>query len=180
MRVESFVAAAVIVVALLTIPVSQAFAQQGPGGLINPQRDCQTVLQCRFRAWRRLSRMHLSLQLPPLPHGPVEMHDRGAPQSDLPQGALHLGLIAPAGHTVTRLARRRPGSPVSIVPQALRFGQKWTPVTSTGATPDYVASDGDNNSTGVFNRVAKCSDPTNEPVRRSIAHGSTHWLTAQL
>ena len=49
MRVESFVAAAVIVVALLTVPVGQAFAQEGPGGLINPQRDCQTVLQCRFR-----------------------------------------------------------------------------------------------------------------------------------
>lgn len=27
---------------------SGALAQSGPGGLVNPQRDCQTVLQCRF------------------------------------------------------------------------------------------------------------------------------------
>lgn len=25
-----------------------AFAQQGPGGLISPQRDCQTILRCNF------------------------------------------------------------------------------------------------------------------------------------
>jgi len=25
-----------------------AFAQQGPGGFINPQRDCQTIVNCRF------------------------------------------------------------------------------------------------------------------------------------
>lgn len=25
------------------------FAQAGPGGLVNPQRDCQTVLACNFR-----------------------------------------------------------------------------------------------------------------------------------
>lgn len=30
-------------------PASPASAQQGPGGLINPQRDCQTVLRCNFR-----------------------------------------------------------------------------------------------------------------------------------
>lgn len=24
-------------------------AQQGPGGLINPQRDCQTLLTCNYR-----------------------------------------------------------------------------------------------------------------------------------
>lgn len=28
--------------------VAPAGAQQGPGGLVNPQRDCQTVVQCRF------------------------------------------------------------------------------------------------------------------------------------
>ncbi len=26
-----------------------AHAQQGPGGLLNPQRDCQTVTTCNFR-----------------------------------------------------------------------------------------------------------------------------------
>ncbi|HEY7669999.1 MAG TPA: hypothetical protein VH852_05105 [Hyphomicrobium sp.] len=26
-----------------------ASAQQGPGGLINPQRDCQTIRTCNFR-----------------------------------------------------------------------------------------------------------------------------------
>lgn len=26
-----------------------ASAQEGPGGLINPQRDCQTILTCNFR-----------------------------------------------------------------------------------------------------------------------------------
>jgi hypothetical protein len=30
-------------------------AQEGPGGAINPQRDCQTILTCNFRkggSWR--------------------------------------------------------------------------------------------------------------------------------
>jgi hypothetical protein len=26
-----------------------AIAQEGPGGLINPQRDCQTIRTCNFR-----------------------------------------------------------------------------------------------------------------------------------
>jgi hypothetical protein len=26
-----------------------AFAQEGPGGLLNPQRDCQTIRTCNFR-----------------------------------------------------------------------------------------------------------------------------------
>jgi hypothetical protein len=34
-----------IAVLALTAP---AAAQQGPGGLVNPQRDCQTVVSCRF------------------------------------------------------------------------------------------------------------------------------------
>lgn len=29
--------------------VSDALAQAGPGGAINPNRDCQTVLTCNFR-----------------------------------------------------------------------------------------------------------------------------------
>jgi len=32
--------------AVLTVP---AVAQDGPGGLINPQRDCQTIRTCNFR-----------------------------------------------------------------------------------------------------------------------------------
>jgi hypothetical protein len=27
----------------------RAFAQEGPGGLINPQRDCQTIRTCNYR-----------------------------------------------------------------------------------------------------------------------------------
>lgn len=27
----------------------RAVAQEGPGGLINPQRDCQTIRTCNFR-----------------------------------------------------------------------------------------------------------------------------------
>lgn len=30
------------------LAVSPAWAQEGPGGAINPGRDCQTVVQCRF------------------------------------------------------------------------------------------------------------------------------------
>ncbi len=34
---------------LLAISASvPASAQQGPGGALNPERDCQTVVQCRF------------------------------------------------------------------------------------------------------------------------------------
>jgi hypothetical protein len=29
--------------------VGAASAQEGPGGLINPQRDCQTIRTCNFR-----------------------------------------------------------------------------------------------------------------------------------
>lgn len=29
-------------------PIAPASAQVGPGGLINPQRDCQTIRTCRF------------------------------------------------------------------------------------------------------------------------------------
>ncbi len=42
-----------LVVALAMIAASAihtpAFAQEGPGGLVNPQRDCQTILACNFR-----------------------------------------------------------------------------------------------------------------------------------
>ena len=44
--VVRMVAAAVLGAALLTVPAS---AQEGPGGLINPQRDCQTLLTCNFK-----------------------------------------------------------------------------------------------------------------------------------
>ena len=49
MRVQTFVAAALTAAVLATLPASNAHAQAGPGGAINPERDCQTVVQCRFR-----------------------------------------------------------------------------------------------------------------------------------
>jgi hypothetical protein len=33
---------------LLALAPTLAPAQEGPGGLLNPQRDCQTVVTCRF------------------------------------------------------------------------------------------------------------------------------------
>lgn len=39
---------AVLTIAAATLLAPEAFAQQGPGGQINPGRDCQTVVQCRF------------------------------------------------------------------------------------------------------------------------------------
>jgi len=43
-------AAAVIMLTLLVVfGAMPASAQQGPGGMINPQRDCQTLLTCNFR-----------------------------------------------------------------------------------------------------------------------------------
>ena len=33
---------------LLAASAVAAMAQQGPGGLINPQRDCQTLTTCNF------------------------------------------------------------------------------------------------------------------------------------
>lgn len=37
------------VVALALGAPAPAVAQEGPGGLLNPQRDCQTILQCNFK-----------------------------------------------------------------------------------------------------------------------------------
>ena len=31
-----------------TLPAAPVFAQEGPGGLINPGRDCQTIRRCKF------------------------------------------------------------------------------------------------------------------------------------
>jgi hypothetical protein len=40
----------VLVLALAGTGMSgAAFAQEGPGGLLNPQRDCQTIRTCNFR-----------------------------------------------------------------------------------------------------------------------------------
>jgi hypothetical protein len=36
------------VAARLIVAAGAALAQEGPGGLINPQRDCQTIVNCRF------------------------------------------------------------------------------------------------------------------------------------
>ncbi|MFN0218970.1 MAG: hypothetical protein ACKVP4_09175 [Hyphomicrobium sp.] len=38
-------AATAILMTLSTLPSA---AQEGPGGIINPQRDCQTILNCNF------------------------------------------------------------------------------------------------------------------------------------
>lgn len=35
--------------AALAVVPSLANAQEGPGGFLNPQRDCQTLLTCNFR-----------------------------------------------------------------------------------------------------------------------------------
>ncbi|MBL8564146.1 MAG: hypothetical protein JNM89_00345 [Hyphomicrobiaceae bacterium] len=40
---------AVLAVMLAVVHPTPTLAQAGPGGLVNPQRDCQTVLACNFR-----------------------------------------------------------------------------------------------------------------------------------
>lgn len=37
------------ILALNLVSVVPASAQEGPGGSINPNRDCQTLLSCNFR-----------------------------------------------------------------------------------------------------------------------------------
>lgn len=39
---------AVLALAATATAVPRVEAQEGPGGAINPGRDCQTVVQCRF------------------------------------------------------------------------------------------------------------------------------------
>lgn len=38
----------VLAIAATGLATRHAAAQQGPGGLVNPQRDCQTLLTCQF------------------------------------------------------------------------------------------------------------------------------------
>ena len=41
--------------ACVFLAAGPAAAQQGPGGLINPQKDCQTIVNCQFKrgaSWR--------------------------------------------------------------------------------------------------------------------------------
>lgn len=40
---------ALVLAVALTVSALPAVAQQGPGGAIDTQRDCQTVLACNFR-----------------------------------------------------------------------------------------------------------------------------------
>jgi len=47
--VMRLVIGAAIAVACAVSLNGAANAQVGPGGLVNPGRDCQTILQCRFR-----------------------------------------------------------------------------------------------------------------------------------
>lgn len=43
-------AVAMLAVALVAmLGAAGVSAQQGPGGLVNPQRDCQTILTCNFK-----------------------------------------------------------------------------------------------------------------------------------
>lgn len=42
------IVAVLLLVAAMLLPGRSALAQEGPGGLINPGRDCQTVVSCRF------------------------------------------------------------------------------------------------------------------------------------
>lgn len=42
-------ALALLAAAASTLLSATAFAQEGPGGAINPNRDCQTVLTCNFK-----------------------------------------------------------------------------------------------------------------------------------
>lgn len=45
MRITIALAVAAAVIGL----APQAYAQEGPGGLINPGKDCQTILHCQFK-----------------------------------------------------------------------------------------------------------------------------------
>ena len=47
MRVSALIATAAAVV-IVWIGAPPAGAQEGPGGSIIPQRDCQTILTCRY------------------------------------------------------------------------------------------------------------------------------------
>jgi hypothetical protein len=40
---------AMVLAAAIAVAPDFARAQEGPGGLINPQRDCQTIRTCNFR-----------------------------------------------------------------------------------------------------------------------------------
>ncbi|MGD9784078.1 MAG: hypothetical protein AB7E80_05855 [Hyphomicrobiaceae bacterium] len=45
--ISALIAATVLLAPMVSAPA--AVAQVGPGGVINPQRDCQTVVTCNFR-----------------------------------------------------------------------------------------------------------------------------------
>ena len=47
--VRGFVVCAVVGAGSLLGGSPSALAQFGPGGAINPEKDCQTILRCRFR-----------------------------------------------------------------------------------------------------------------------------------
>lgn len=50
MKMQRFgLSAIVLATAFAVLPLTFASAQEGPGGLLNPQRDCQTIRTCNFR-----------------------------------------------------------------------------------------------------------------------------------
>jgi hypothetical protein len=49
MKMQRFGFSAMLLAALIVVAPDFARAQEGPGGLTNPQRDCQTIRTCNFR-----------------------------------------------------------------------------------------------------------------------------------
>lgn len=46
---QRLVLCAIVLVAAIAVAPPLVQAQEGPGGLVNPQRDCQTIRTCNFR-----------------------------------------------------------------------------------------------------------------------------------
>jgi len=49
MMMQRFGLLAMVLVAAVALAPDFAHAQEGPGGLVNPQRDCQSIRTCNFR-----------------------------------------------------------------------------------------------------------------------------------
>ncbi len=49
MKMQRFGLCAMMLAAAFSVAPTLVSAQEGPGGLISPQRDCQTITTCNFR-----------------------------------------------------------------------------------------------------------------------------------
>jgi hypothetical protein len=49
MRRSALIAMVLLTALAGAMSLAPAMAQEGPGGILNPQRDCQTVRTCNFR-----------------------------------------------------------------------------------------------------------------------------------